>query len=243
MVDKEEVLIMAQALKMLKSKAFTMIELMMTVVVLTIIVSIAIVNYQGYRDRVAMMVDETNQKILHAAVRMNAADTGTIAASISELRPVDLERAYALVVHPKMRPYTMLAHLKEQWSGFWGGTVEADNFLPSQYYDKQLKVIQCLSDPTPPTGFDQNGKPTGGTSYIIHPQASGKPYSWFVNSDNAEKYLMIEADSLTDGSEIFRHGKKKWAVFTTVGGKSKRHHREGNSQRGGPGASLVGGRN
>ncbi len=225
----------------IKSKAFTLIEMMVAVVVLTIIVSIAIVSYQGYQDRVSMMVDETNETILHAAVRMNAVDTGTVAGDVSKLRRIDLERAYALVVHPKTRPFTLLAYLGQRWAALWGGTAEAaDPFLPPKYYNKQLKVIQCPSDPFPPTGFDLNsGRPVGGVSYIIHPTAAGESYSWFMNSANRDRLLIIEADE-AGGSEVFRHGGRKVAVRITVGGKSSRHSGGGGGK--GDGGNKGGGR-
>ena len=69
-------------------RAFTILELMVTVALLTVLVSMALVGYQGYRDRVAMQVDEANLGVLHAAVKLYAYDHNTLPASLNALPPL-----------------------------------------------------------------------------------------------------------------------------------------------------------
>ncbi len=202
---------------MKKRRAFTIMELMLAVLVLTIMASIAIVGYQGYRDRAAILVDETNQAILHAAVKLYAYDTNALPASLSEMRPQDMERAFALVTEGK-RPYTFLAYLQE-WVGI--GTAEAQN-LPGQYYNNDKKVITCPLDPTPPGGGDR-------VSYALSPDAreNGNPRSlaWLLNPANARFDLIVEADvqQPKDVQEYaYRHGGRQVCVVTSSAGRPSR---------------------
>ncbi len=198
-------------------RGFTMLEILIAVVVLAILASIAMVNYQGYRDRVTMMVDATNQKVLAAAVKIYAYDTGALPGSLSDLRSRDLDRAFAGVSKGK-RPYTMLAHWRELIQQAVGIPVAYAEFLPSRYYNGDLKVISCPKDPDPPTGFNASGKPMGGKSYEIAPEFKGKPLSFILATANKNKTLIFESDEA--GSPEFRHRNRDRAVVTSPGGES-----------------------
>ena len=87
-----------------------MMELLVASLVLSIIASLAVVGYGGYRDRAAMLVDETNQKVLVAALKLYYYDNKDLPDLLAELTPEYLDRAYAMVVGGK-RPYTFLAFL------------------------------------------------------------------------------------------------------------------------------------
>ena len=195
-------------------------ELLVVVVVLSIIASIAVVNYQGYQDRVGMMVDETNEKILRTAVQMDAAETGTIAGSLSELTPTTLEKAYALVIN-ESRPYTVAAFLAEQWRRWCGSSVaEAamSSFVPSSYYNNDIKVLKCPSDHRTNllTSFSASGDPNGAVSYAIYSAAATKSYSWLTDPSNDGVALIIESD---DGlTRAYRHRHGSTCVEITVGG-------------------------
>lgn len=206
-------------------RSFTLLELLVAIVTLSFIVSLAIASVRGYQDRVAMRVDETNMKILHAAIRVAAVSSGVVAGSLSELRPSDLEQAYALVTEGK-RPYTFLAYLGEAWRqtlGNSGAEANDDGFVPPRLYDSDLKVITCLRDRIPPSGFDPDGRPIGGRSYDIHPQAQGRPLSWFNDPANARLVLLFECTDDAHKRE-FRHGgrfmeRKKGQVEMSVRGR------------------------
>ena len=126
-----------------KRSGFSMMELMVAAVVLAILGSVAVVGYQGYRDRAAMMVDDTNQRVLAAAVKLYAYDNSALPASLSELRPEHLERAFALVTEGK-RPHTILAFLREH---IGVGIAEAV-VLPPRYYNNDAGVLACPLDST-----------------------------------------------------------------------------------------------
>lgn len=164
-------------------KAFTVIELMVAVVIVAILVSLASVGYARYKDRAAMLVDETNQKILLAAVKLYAYDTNALPGSLSQLHDHHLEKAYAQVTEGK-RPYTFLAFLEEQLGLL--DIAEAAP-LPSRYLgDNPQKVLTCPMDRTPPS--------EGGVSYGIHQDAADKPLSWLLNPANANRTCLGESD-------------------------------------------------
>jgi prepilin-type N-terminal cleavage/methylation domain-containing protein len=198
-------------------KGFSLLELLVAVTVVTILISISAVVYDGYRDRVAMMVDETNQKVLQAAAKLYAYDNDALPGLLSDLRPEDYQRAYARVVEGK-RPYTVLAHLQEIWQEHIGvDTAEA--FLPARYFNRDLKLISCPSDATPPTGFDGGGRAIGGISYALRPGVANRPLTWLLDSNNAGLVLIVESDD--SSTVVFRHQKGTRTVGITVGGKHR----------------------
>ncbi len=217
-----------------KLRAFTILELIICAVVVVILASVAMVGYQGYRDRVHIMICETNQEIQQTAVKLFAYDTGALPGSLTELKPQHLHRAYAMVTTGR-KPYTALAFLKETGAMLLGQSQAfAQNHLPPRYYDQNLETITCPSDATPPTGFDaQSGRPTGGTSYEINAAFSGAPLAVLLNPANADAVLIFETDVHTasganpDDDRVYRHGRGKVCVQTTVGGRRRRRFRSG----------------
>lgn len=169
-----------------------------------------------------MMVDEANQKVLQAAVKLYAYDKNALPASLSRLRPQDLQRAYALVTEGK-KPYTLLAYLKECVQG---RTALAEAVLPPAYYHNEVRVLVCPADRTPPTAVGDSSH----RSYGIHPGAAGKPLSWLLNSANAAAILIWETrdDGVTPEA---RHNGRRENVITRVEGGSGRSE-EGRSEEG-----------
>ncbi|GEM_PF-2902498 len=202
-----------------------MMELLIGLIVLGILSSLALLSLQGYRDRTAMMVDEANQKVLQAAVKLYAYDKNALPASLSRLRPQDLQRAYALVTEGK-KPYTLLAYLKECVQG---RTVLAETVLPPAYYHNEVRVLVCPADRTPPTEAGDSRH----RSYGIHPGAAGKSLSWLLDPTNAAAILIWETqdDGVTPEA---RHNGHRENVITCVEGGS------GRSSEGRPGGGDGG---
>lgn len=209
-----------------KSRAFTVLELMVAVVILTIIVSLSSVGYSRYKDKAAMLVDETNEKVLLAAAKLYAYDTNALPGSLSQLRDSDLERAYAMVTEGK-RPYTFLAFLQEQ-VGLLDIAEAAP--LPSRYLgDNPDRVLKCPSDPTPP-------------SYAIHRywvnlDGTGKPLSWLLDSARVFQPLIVESDSpvAADTDLAYRHnGSNTCVIISASGVPGRREHHGGDGGGTGP---------
>ena len=207
-----------------RTTAFTLIELVVTVVVLGLLAGIALVNYRGYQDRVAIATDQTNLRILYAAIRIQASDIGSVAGSLSELTPSTLDRAFA-----QLKSDRGSAGLFARWAGGWrrcwgSGVAEATTFLPAQYYDRNLKVIICPSDTTLPNGFTLVGsdyRPSGGISYAISATAQNKPLSWLLNPTNGTQILIGESDTATGTVWVKRHMRGIAKVVIYVNGKTK----------------------
>ena len=200
-----------------RKRAFTIMELMVAVVILTIVVSLASVGYAQYRDKAAILVDETNQKVLLAAVKLYAYDTNALPGSLSQLRSRDVERAYAQVTDGK-RPYTLLAFLQEQVGLF--DIAEAAP-LPDKYFgggqvtqQQKWKLLTCPMDPTPPSA--------GGVSYGLLASAANKPLSWLLDPANAGKTIIVESDiaNPTGGGDfVRRHERGHTFVKVSAGGR------------------------
>ena len=219
---------------MSKSKAFTIAELMVAVLILTILVSLASVSYQRYRDRAAMLVDETNEKIILAAVKLYAYDTNALPGTLSQLRNDDLKRAYALVTNGK-QPYTVLAFLREQMGllditeAFAVGPLDKYLGGPQATQAQIWKVLTCPMDSTPPSA--------GGVSYGITGGINGaanKPLSWLLNPANTGATIIMESDiaNPTDLDGARRHEGRRTFVKALASGAVV-HDRDDNGD--GPG--------
>ena len=193
-----------------RQSGFTAIELIVAIVILTILLSLSMTGYQRYKDRAAMLVDETNQKVLQAAVKLYAYDNNSLPGSLSRLRSGDLRRAYAMVVEGK-RPYTFVAFLQENFELL--RTAEAAP-LPSRYYNDDVSLLTCPGDPTPPS--------EGGISYALASGWENRPLSALLDPSNADSPLIVEADQKENGQVVFRHGRGTLTVQTTVKGDNHR---------------------
>lgn len=201
-----------------RAGGISLIEIIACLVCLIVLASFAVAGYQRYRDRTAMLVDETNQKVLQAAVKLYAYDTAALPGSLSDLSPGHLSRAYALVTEGKP-PYTFLAFLRESVGV---GVAEAVP-LPGKYYNHDLNVITCPSDPTPPA--------KGGYSYALSAGWANRPFKDLLDPRNADEDLIVESDlpvARTDaagGQVAYRHGRGRLTVSTTVRGEhTRREH-------------------
>ena len=198
------------------TKAFTVLELLVAVLIIGILAAFSLAGYQGYRDRAAMLKDATNQKVLAAAVKLYAYDNNALPGSISELRPVDLDRAYALMTSGR-RSYTVLAYLAEKL----GGDVVEAVPLPGRYYQNNLDITHC------PLDNDGNG-----VSYQMNKQFAGKPLRVLLKPANQGKILIFESDVRGDtGADIntdvaYRHGGRQKEVMMTVGGEKREKQRD-----------------
>lgn len=198
---------------MIKSKkAFTLLDLLVALLVLSILAAISVAGYQGYRDQTAMLIDETNQKVLQAAVKLYAYDNNSLPGSLSDLRPEDLRRAYALVVGGR-GSYTMLAYLKE----VLGGEVAEAAPLPARYYQNNPSIVRCPSDSN------------GGVSYQINSFFANQPLSRLLLPANQNVELIFESDTGGDAGAdptlpnvvAYRHRRGQAAVCTTAAGDRK----------------------
>ena len=190
---------------------FTMMELMTGTVIVGVLASMAMGGYQGYRDQSAILVDQTNQKILQAAVKLYAYDNNALPASLSDLRHGEIERAVAHLKEGK-RPFTFLAYLKGQLSG---GVALAE-VLPPRYYNNDPRVLVCP--------LDERGDKIARRSYKISDAAfeNGRPRSlfWFLDPANALTSLIEEAAGQEGSSYRHKRQGKRIQIQTFVKGSA-----------------------
>lgn len=193
--------------------AFTLLELMVAVLVISVLVSMAMVGYSGYRDHTAMLVDETNQKVILAAAKLYAYDNRFLPGNLSQLHREHLERAYAMVTEGR-QPYTFWAFLGLE------EVAEARTLLehPAGYLGSNpLKVLTCPIDASPP------GSGAGARSYDMTQGANGaagKPLSWLLDPLNGDRDVIIETDDGT--TQTFRHKRGTQSVAITTAGVLRR---------------------
>ena len=199
-----------------KRAGFTMMEILIAAVVLLILASVAMAGYQGYRDRAAMLVDETNQQVLAAAVKLYAYDNNALPGSLSQLQPEYLKRAFAEVTAGK-RPDTLFTYLQE-WTGI---ELAEAQVLPPRYYNNNPKILNCPLDRTPP-------------SYQIEAAWRGASLKALLASDGSS--ILIEEDPAEA-----RHVGKTTIVVTTVSGAHQRKNVNppGGQQSGGSTTSTT----
>jgi len=237
------------------SQAFTLTELLVVVVIVGVLTTVGVAGYQGYRDRAATMVDETNLQVLSQALKTYAYDNDALPAGLSELPHEYVDRAL-VQLRSERKPYTLLAHAQTLWREFLGEEGAAYAFLPPRYINNDIKILQCPSDSTPPTAFDGDGRPVGGVSYALNPQLAGAPLKTFLRND---AILIFEADELPagnvdpDSSEapwVFRHQTGGVLAGLTAGGNAiairsngkviTRHRRTGGSANASTSTNAVG---
>jgi len=197
-------------------KAFTLLEILAAMVIVAIVASASVAVWNGYQDRAAMLVDETNQRVLHAAIKSYAFDNDALPTQLTQLRETDLKRAFASVTEGA-KPYTFWAYLKES---IFGVAYAQNRPLPPRYYGYSgpvfmglRRVLQCPRDEAEDRRFER--------SYRIPENAQGRPLEWLLNPANAGENL-IEEFAGNQGTE-FRHGfLRNTMVVTTVEGRAGR---------------------
>jgi prepilin-type N-terminal cleavage/methylation domain-containing protein len=193
---------------------FTIMELLIAVVVMAALVSISTAGFSQYRDRTAILVDQSNQAVIQAAVKLYAYDNNALPGPLSDLTRDHFDRAYALISDGK-RPYTLFAHLQNMVG--LTGTAEAVP-MPNRYLgENPQKILTCPSDSTPPA--------KGGVSYGINPRLANQPLSVLLANPNRD--LIGETDDIITDSNVdtlrnhlvFRHRGGRVAVTTSSVGK------------------------
>lgn len=180
--------------------AFTLLEILIGVAILSVLTAASVAGYSGYRDNASILVDQTNQKVLAAAIKLYAYDNNALPGSLGKLRPQDLDRAYAMVTLGKQR-YTLLAYLKNCLDEDVAEAVS----LPARYYQNNDKILHCPSDRT-----------GAASSYTIGATFADKGLSVLLDPANANADLVVET--------VSRHRGSTTAVRTRGNGTFYKHN-------------------
>ena len=146
-------------------KSFTLVELLVTVVVVIIITTIGLTGYQAAIEQARARVCATNLRALQSAVKMWALENDVIPATLGQLEKRHLERAYAEVIAPGDWLTRAAYWLGEQDSRF---SAHAQFLTPANLrrFGANAQIFTCPSDRN------------GGISYgiTLHlPASPGRP--------------------------------------------------------------------
>ena len=201
--------------------AFTLLEVMVAVVVLSILAAMATAGYARYKDQAILKQEATNLMVAQATLKLYLYDNNSLPGSLSELKPEYWERAYAQVLDKEAPSPVWVAFLRK-WigeevehagvddpGGTGGGNHGRPSWDPTGKYlgANPWKILTCPSDKTPPPA---------GMSYALDPGFANCSKARFEDSANALSTLIFESD---DGvTRAYRHGGDKICSTITVGG-------------------------
>ena len=190
---------------MLKKNGFSLLEVLIVCLIIAIIASIAIATYQRAAEKSDQLLCETREKLIYTAIKIYGLENAAIPASLSEVWPQYKDKALA-----ELREENRRLGFSSIRNWALPKVAEAQDF--SGYYGKDITIITCPSDKTPPPG---------GISYTINPALAGQPLS--ALEANEEVLLIYEVD--TEGGEMaYRHkiGRSKICNSITLKGKPKK---------------------
>lgn len=177
-------------------RSFTLMEIMISTVVMGILITLGFPIYQGFIENSKGKVCETNLKALKSAMDIYAMEYDTMPGSLSELPPKYIGRAYARLMSEPDAWKVKLAYfmVEQEKKGF----VYAETFI-TRLTKGNISLITCPKDKTPPA--------EGGVSYGFNAQLanmSSKAYRALA-SDVA---LIADSDQATftsDDNYAYRH--------------------------------------
>jgi len=170
-----------------------------------ILSTLGIATYRQLLDNAYQKVCETNLKTLEAAVEMYALEKDALPASLGDLKPSHVKKAYAKVMR-KEGWFTKFSYFlvrlntpKEAYAQF----LTYDNLSK---YGPASRVFHCPADTN------------GGVSYGINSKLAGKRWG-----DIPEDTLIVaDCDSHTFGNLAYRHIKNLGAKRVALGIKKNR---------------------
>ncbi|MDD2752434.1 MAG: prepilin-type N-terminal cleavage/methylation domain-containing protein [Candidatus Omnitrophica bacterium] len=137
----------------MEKKSFTLIEIMVTLVILGVMATIAIPVYRNVIEDAQAKVCQTNLKVLDAALNIYVMENDAMPGDLSDLSPRVIRKAYAQVMQREDIWKVRLAYSVVGWykSGF------AYAGLLHDLARGDIKTLTCPADTTPPR--------EGGVSY------------------------------------------------------------------------------
>lgn len=125
----------------MKKRAFTLIEVMVAIIILTVVVSLSIASYEktvrSSKDRDCLLRLQVQQK----AIDIYTMETDTLPTSLTQLTPRHIHLAYQEITG-KQRENPCLAFLRNHFGVKYAWAIP----LPQRYYGSNPKVLQCPFD-------------------------------------------------------------------------------------------------
>ena len=172
-------------------KSFTLIEILIAVVILTIIATLSLAGYTRATESANAMTCQNNLLFINTAIELYGAENlDALPTSLSSVWPAYKDKVFA-----KLK----IDFERKGWFGIREQYAYAA-VLDPLYYGNNISAITCPSDPTPPS--------KGGVSYAINPA--------FVKLDDlyditkADLTFVGDSDSVEFTGLTYRH--KSWLI-------------------------------
>ena len=194
----------------MKRKAFTLLEIIFTLIIMGIIATIAFPTYQNFVEDAHARVCETNLKALKTALDIYAIEHDTMPGALGALPQEYINKAYAQVMQRPDAWKTKLAYAFLEWRE--RGLAYADpNFLYTLTRGN-IGLITCPSASSPPqdTGGGNINTPSYGISNLLRNMTSAE-YRELLATNPA---VVLIADS--NGTVLGGIAKRHLHVFSRV---------------------------
>jgi len=151
----------------MKRRAFSIMEMLFTLIIMGIITTIAIPTYQSFIETSDARVCETNLRALKTALDIYAMDHDTMPGALGAIPQEYIDKAYAQVMQRPDAWKTKLAYSILEWNerGL-AYAAEIPNFLYA-LAKGNIRLITCPKAPNPPQLGPNNS--IINSSYVMNP--------------------------------------------------------------------------
>jgi type II secretory pathway pseudopilin PulG len=175
----------------MRLKAFTIVELIIAVIIVGILGTLAINQYQGFVENADAQVCETNLKTLQNSMESYSLEHDTIPAAVSEIPEKYIEKAFASIMRQKGSWKIKLAYLVVDW--------KHRGFFQTVVYAQSLNRLNDLAKGN--SGLLRCPKvPIGQNSYGINSVIKGHRSVYYRKMKRLYPNLVLISDS--DAAEM-----------------------------------------
>jgi type IV pilus assembly protein PilA len=189
----------------MRVKAFTIIEMLVAIIILGVLATLAINQYQGFVENADAQVCETNLKALQTSLDLYALEHDTVPAAVSEIPEKYIEKAFASIMRQKGSWKTKLAYLVVDWknSGFaYAQTLDRLRDLAKG----NTSILRCPKVPIGQESYGINSIILGQSIRFYRRIKREFPnFLAIMESDNAEVDVKVAQKTVTTATAQFRH--------------------------------------
>ncbi len=129
----------------MKKNAFTLVEILAAVIILSILTSLSIVAYQKTLETNDERICQQQQKILQGAIEAYTIENDSLPNELAQLKPEHIHLAHLKVIG--QRPGNKLL---ASWQNFLGTRPAIAQTLPElgKYYNYDTRILRCPDDKT-----------------------------------------------------------------------------------------------
>lgn len=181
-------------------KGFTLIEIIITVIILGVIVTFAIPGYRNLVENSKAKVCELNLKVLLGAVDAYAVENDVLPASLGGLSNEHLNRAWAKVFEAENSWRIKLTYFFVDFNQ--RGLAYAQSAWLERYVG-DIKYFTCPADTTPPPE---------GYSYGINSSLINMTFSQYRSLPSATTVVVADSNESTFTASSVDKRHKKWTI-------------------------------